>query len=153
MIEDVGEDGGVIPLPNVRSAILEKVLQYCEHHKNDAAPGSGNDDDDALDTKKRAEEVDAWDGEFIKVENNDILFEIILAANYLDIKPLLDLGCKTVAMMIKGKTPQQIREMFNVRSPLREFDPIRLKMTLPQKKRTKFARKTNGLQPSRNTCS
>jgi len=111
MIEDVGEDGGTIPLPNVRSHVLERVLNYCEHHKNDVPPASGEDEE----APKKTEDVSAWDAEFIKVDNNDTLFELILAANYLDIKPLLDLGCKTVASMIRGKTPQQIRDMFNVR--------------------------------------
>lgn len=71
-------------------------------------------DDDPEDTRKRSDDIDEWDADFIKVENEQ-LFELILAANYMDIKPLLDLGCKTVANMIKGKTPEQIREMFNVR--------------------------------------
>jgi S-phase kinase-associated protein 1 len=45
--------------------------------------------------------VDAWYAAFIEVEQ-EILFEIILAANYLDIKSLLELSCATVACMMKG---------------------------------------------------
>ncbi|KAG0337791.1 hypothetical protein BG000_004978, partial [Podila horticola] len=35
MIEDVGESDSPIPLPNVSSAVLKKVIEYCEHHRND----------------------------------------------------------------------------------------------------------------------
>jgi len=39
------------------------------------------------------------------------------AANYLDIKALLDLTCKTVADYIKQcKTPQEIRRRFNIKN-------------------------------------
>ena len=48
------------------------------------------------------------------------LFELILAANYMDIKPLLDLTCAKVATMIKGKTPEQIRKQFNIQN---DFTP------------------------------
>jgi len=37
-----------------------------------------------------------------------------MAANYLNIKDLLDLTCAKVASMIKGKSPEQIREMFGI---------------------------------------
>ena len=42
------------------------------------------------------------------------------AANYLNIKTLLDLTCKTVADMIKGKTPEEIRAHFNIQN---DFTP------------------------------
>lgn len=40
------------------------------------------------------------------------------AANYLNIKSLLDLTCQTVADMIKGKTPEEIRKTFNIKNGL-----------------------------------
>lgn len=47
-------------------------------------------------------------------------FFLVQAANYLNIKGLLDLTCQTVADMIKGKTPEQIREKFNIKN---DFTP------------------------------
>ena len=44
----------------------------------------------------------------------ETLFELILAANYMHIKPLLDLPCASIASMIKGKTPEDIRKTFSI---------------------------------------
>ncbi|KAI8806033.1 putative negative regulator sulfur controller-3 [Cladochytrium replicatum] len=122
MLEDVAQDNSSaepIPLPNVTGRILKQVIEYCEHHKNDP-PVQGEDDRDSFETnRKRSDDIEDWDANFVKVDNEQ-LFEIILAANYLDIKPLLDLGCKTVANQIKGKTPEQIREMYNIEN---DFTP------------------------------
>ncbi|KAF9190180.1 hypothetical protein BGZ51_008883 [Haplosporangium sp. Z 767] len=115
MIEDVGESDSPIPLPNVSSAVLKKVIEYCEHHRND--PIQVQDETD--DPRKRSNDIDEWDMNFMNVDQ-DMLFEIILAANYLDIKPLLDVGCKTVANLIKGKTPEEIRKLFNI---VNDFTP------------------------------
>jgi S-phase kinase-associated protein 1 len=119
MLEDVGESDAPIPLPNVTGKVLEKVIAYCTHHKDDPVP-SVEDEKDVFDAyRRKIEDVEEWDADFIKVEKEE-LFEIILAANYLDIKPLLDLGCRTVADMLKGKSPEQIRDMFNIEN---DFTP------------------------------
>ncbi|ESK89871.1 scf complex subunit skp1 [Moniliophthora roreri MCA 2997] len=106
-----------IPLPNVSSSILKKVLEYCEHHRGEPLPAADSDQSQD-DTRKRTTDISEWDQKFITVDQ-EMLFEIILAANYLDIKSLLDIGCKTVANMIKGKTPEEIRKLFNIN----EFTP------------------------------
>ena len=48
------------------------------------------------------------------------LFELLLAANYLDIKGLWDVTCKAVANMIKGKTSEEIGKIFNLKN---DFTP------------------------------
>ena len=39
------------------------------------------------------------------------LFELILAANFMDVKPLLDLASAKVASLIKGKKVEEIRKL------------------------------------------
>ncbi|KAI8244602.1 hypothetical protein K4K53_003084 [Colletotrichum sp. SAR 10_77] len=113
MLEDVGDDAisqeNPIPIPNVNEAVLRKVIEWCEHHRNDP-PVNADEENDA---RKKTTEIEEWDQKFMQVDQ-EMLFEIILASNYLDIKPLLDVGCKTVANMIKGKSPEEIRKTFNI---------------------------------------
>ncbi|KAG0238571.1 hypothetical protein BGW42_004333 [Actinomortierella wolfii] len=104
MFDDVGDSGHAVPLPNVSGPILAKVIEYCTHHRHDAPVQNGEDS---------ASDISEWDLEFCKVDQGT-LYELILAANYLDIKPLLDLTCKTVANMIKAKSPEEIRKTFNI---------------------------------------
>lgn len=46
----------------------------------------------------------------------EFLFKLLLAANYLNIRPLLGLCCAKVASLMKGRTPDQIRAVFNIRN-------------------------------------
>jgi hypothetical protein len=64
-----------------------EVLEYCTYHCDDLILDSTNDIQ-SDDTRKRTTDISEWDQKFITVDQ-EMLFEIILAANYLDIKPLL----------------------------------------------------------------
>ncbi|KAK1421845.1 hypothetical protein QVD17_24515 [Tagetes erecta] len=96
MIED-GRADNSISLPNVTSKILSKVIEYCKKHVE-----ASNGDD-----------LKSFDDDFVKVDQGT-LFDLIMAADSLDIESLLDLTNQTVADMIKGKTPQEICKTFNI---------------------------------------
>ena len=112
MLDDLGmsEEEEIVPLPVVNSTILKKIITWATYHKDDPVV---SEEDDTKD--KRTDDISSWDADFLKVDQGT-LFELILAANYLDIKGLLDLTCKTVANMIRGKTPEEIRKTFNIKN-------------------------------------
>lgn len=112
LIDDLGLDvaaNSPVPLPNVTEPVLQKIVEWCEHHRNDPLPTADDDNE----SRKKTTDIDEWDQKYMQVDQ-EMLFEIILAANYMDIKALLDVGCKTVANMIKGKSPEEIRKTFNI---------------------------------------
>ncbi|KAF9789901.1 S-phase kinase-associated protein 1A-like protein [Thelephora terrestris] len=94
-----------------------QVLEYCQHHRGEPLPTT--DDANADENRKRTTDIGEWDRKFITVDH-EMLFEIILAANYLDIKPLLDVGCKTIGNMVKGKSPEEVRKLFDI---VNDFTP------------------------------
>lgn len=120
MIEDIGEDSdNPIPIAKVESAILKSVIEWVEHHQNDPVPDPSQKPLEP-NRSRDCDDIDDWDREFCRAFDNEALFKLILAANYMEIKPLMELGCKTVANMIKGKTAEQIRETFGL---VNDFTP------------------------------
>ena len=89
LIRDTAFARSSFPLPSPR---LQKVIQWCTYHKDDPPPPEDDDN-----REKRTDDIPSWDIEFLKVDQGT-LFELILAANYLDIKGLLDVTCKTVSV-------------------------------------------------------
>ena len=114
IIEDYPDDAEV-PLNNVKSNILKKIKEYLDHYQ-DSDP---KEIERPLASQNYQDCVDNWDFEFINVDL-DLIFEIILASNYMDIKPLLELASSKVASIIKGKTPEEIRKTFNIQN---DFTP------------------------------
>lgn len=73
-----------------------QVIEFCKHYKEDPM----NEIEKPLKSANMHDVVQEWYAKFVEVQQ-ETLFELILAANYMDIKPLLDLTCATVASMIK----------------------------------------------------
>ncbi|GIX65620.1 skp1 family protein [Babesia caballi] len=106
---DEDGDSEPIKLERVSTRALCKVIDYCRYHWNNPAKPIPQ----PLKSTRLADVVCPWDLEFVNVEQ-EVLFELMLAENFLDIKPLLELTCAKVASMIKGKTPDEIRDEFNI---------------------------------------
>jgi S-phase kinase-associated protein 1 len=81
---DSVEDELTVSLEMISSSTLERVLKYLE--------------------------TDA----FQSPEPNEELIDVVVAANFLDVKWLLDAACQEVAERIKGKSPEEIREIFKL---------------------------------------
>ncbi|OIV89499.1 hypothetical protein TanjilG_20433 [Lupinus angustifolius] len=93
----------VIPLPNVTAFQLTKIIDYLNYHRNGKAVA-----DDGKESAKKLDE------EFLKELDQDQLKELLLAANYLNVKDVLDFLCQAVADLIKDKSVKFVRNFFGV---------------------------------------
>lgn len=103
-----------VPIPGVTAEILQLVCDYMNFHKG-VEPG-------IIEKPLRSKLMkdvckDAWDADYIdKIgDNRQQLYDLILAANYMDIKSLLHLGCAKVASLIKGQPLDKIRDILAVK--------------------------------------
>jgi len=101
-----------VPIPGVKADVLAEVVAYMSHHKGVEPPII----EKPLRSKVMKDVVkDQWDAEYIDRigENRQMLYDLILAANYMDIKSLLHLGCAKVASLIKGQPLEKIKEILS----------------------------------------
>lgn len=73
--EEINEN--VIPLTNVSSKILEKVIQWATYHKND--PPAPKDEEFQ---EPRTDDIIPWDAEFVHVIN-EFVFKSMIFSNSL----------------------------------------------------------------------
>ena len=100
---------------NIEGDILKKIVEYLEHYENEEP----KEIERPLPSLNFKECVDEWDYNFIDVDINTI-FKIINASNYLNIPPLLELSSAKMASIIKGKTTEEVRQLFGIQN---EFTP------------------------------
>ena len=105
-----------IPLPDIKYDILKKVVEYLAHYKDKEPQQIPK----PLPSQDLKEVTDEWDVNFINGIDLDSVFDLINAANYMDISSLLDLSCAKIASLMKGKSAAEIRAMFNIECDLTE---------------------------------
>ncbi|KAL7003441.1 SKP1-like protein 21 [Sarracenia purpurea var. burkii] len=102
-----------ISLPQrVNPPILGLILDYCRFHQ---VSGRSN------------KERKTFDEKFVRLDTKK-LCELTSAADSLQLRPLVDLTSRALARMIEGKTPEEIRETFNLPDDLTEeekLEPLR----------------------------
>ena len=105
-----------IPIEGIKYNILKKVVEYLVHYK-DKEPSQIPK---PIPTSDLKDVIDEQDFNFINGIDLDSVFDLINAANYMDISSLLELSCAKIASLMKGKSDVEIRAMFNIECSLSE---------------------------------
>lgn len=104
-----------VPLQRVKGSSLSKIVDFCNHyHYIEALP----EIKPPFKTSRMEDIVNpcVWYADFIKKMTWNQLQDLVLAANYLDIKPLLRLCVLGVSLEVKGKHEEELRPMFGIRN-------------------------------------
>lgn len=95
-LEVSDDDGQAIPV-SVKGPVLRKVAKFCAQEA----------------AKSRTAE---WDKTFMNV-NLQMRYDLIVSANYLDLRPLVDLAIKTVADAIKKLPVPEMKACVGLTEP------------------------------------
>ena len=118
LVKGIVDDSGIedeIPLASVKKPILDKVIEYCTYINENTPP----EIEKPLRSNNLNDVVNEWYANFVDLEQ-EVLFELILASNFMDIKSLLELACAKVASLVKGMTIPETRQFFNIEN---DFTP------------------------------
>ena len=111
MLQDY-PDSPELLVKNVKGDDLIKIKEYLEHYEKEEP----KEVDRPLKSKDFKECVNEFDYQFVsKIGNYDELKNLILSANFLNIKPLINLLSANIAHKIKGINSSAIRNIFHIK--------------------------------------
>lgn len=96
---------------------LTRVIEFLTQHSG----GPSLVIDKPLKSTDLRKVVPEWAARFVELDKA-ALFRLLLAANYMGIEELVELTCAKVASLIKGKTTEQIGELFGVKKDFTEAE-------------------------------
>ena len=110
---DDDEDFKELNLINVNSKYLKLIIEFLEHYKDSEPKIPERPLSDRFEKL-----VDEWTKNFFSKLKLDDIFSLISSSNFMNIECLIDLCSAYIADTIKGKTPEEIRLIFNINNEL-----------------------------------
>ncbi|KAH7726946.1 E3 ubiquitin ligase complex SCF subunit scon-3 [Aphelenchoides avenae] len=107
-----------IPEP-ITKDLFPKVIEWCKYHQGKPEPVVEQDPN----TRERKWfTFDDFETKFFEIETEKVC-RLISCGELLEIKRLFLFGCQAIAALIKGKTPEQIREILGIEDDLEKPNP------------------------------
>lgn len=101
MLESVQHESEYIELQGVDGKMLAEVIEWCRSHPINCQPNR---------------ERELADQSYLGSMEEEHLFRLMHAANYLDVKSLYSACCSITAKRWEGKRVEDIRRMYNIQS-------------------------------------
>jgi S-phase kinase-associated protein 1 len=96
-----------VPIPNVGSVMFKHVMEYCDHYVSHPMKII----EKPMLSYDMKDNVEYFYANFIDSLTTVEVFEVLLAANFLDVKPLSTLAGSKIGSLIKGKTSAEVKEL------------------------------------------
>lgn len=114
-------DEKVIEIPDVKGPTMALVVEWLKQHEESEPKLPPQ----PLRNYDISEVVGKWEDEYMnRVYNNSFksLFELLEAANFLDISQLIELASAKTACLTKDLTPKEFKELFKIEEDCTEED-------------------------------
>ena len=111
MAEMLGDNNQEVFIDTVAPHVMDKVIEFLMYHANNPMKEISK----PITTNVIKDIVGEWDVNYIALEKDqELLIDLIIAANYLHCQTLLDLGILKLATMIKDKEPTEVKKLFHI---------------------------------------
>mmetsp|Transcript_1486 Transcript_1486/g.1485 ORF Transcript_1486/g.1485 Transcript_1486/m.1485 type:complete len:177 (+) Transcript_1486:33-563(+) len=135
ILDQLEEDGGdqqEIPLPNIRGQVLALVVSFLNHYQTEPMTKIIK----PLRSSDLSTLVQPWYFEFIRGKPEkpfdlEYISELILAANFMSIGPLLELSGAAFASQVRDKESTQLKELFGFEGELVPVDEKQIREENP----------------------